>query len=162
MKKQNIRDERVLMQRRKILSESYVILMIILSISVFIQQHLLNAPFEQYAAEVICFLGISLYMLIRYIMLGINDFGDKKSLKITILINSVVAGIVVTIINGILNYIKYGVHYKGKPGFFVAGLAIMFVSATIGTFVILLVLDFINNKRQEQIKKKLDKEEQDN
>jgi len=53
MKKQDMQDERVVAQRRKINSEAYGILMIVLLGSILVQQFLLNAPFKQYAVEVI-------------------------------------------------------------------------------------------------------------
>lgn len=159
MKKQIIKDERVLMQKQKLLSEAYGILMIVLLVSILIQQFLFNAPFEQYAVEFICFFGISIYILIRNLMLGINIFGDEKNEKKIALINSVVAGISVTIVNGTLNYIKYAEHYDGKFEFFIATLLVTFISSTICTFAFFALLGFINHIKQKQIEKKLDEEE---
>ena len=67
MRKQNLQDERVLAQRRKINSEAYGILMIALLCSVLVQQRLLNAPFEQYAVA---------YMLLRNVPLHDNTIPD--------------------------------------------------------------------------------------
>ena len=71
MKKQNSQDERVVAQRRKIISEAYGILMIALFCSILVQKFLLNAPFEQYAVEFICIFGMSLYLMIRHLTLGL-------------------------------------------------------------------------------------------
>ena len=161
MKRQNMQDERVAVQRRKINSEAHGILMIMLIISMLVQQFLLNAPFEQYAAEFICFFGMSIYMIVRYMMLGLNIYGEGKRAKGITLLNSIVAGIVVTVINGISNYTQYAEHYKeNEIGYFVAVLAITFVSATILVFVALSFLNFLNKKKQAQIQKQLDKDEQ--
>ncbi|MDF2866204.1 MAG: hypothetical protein K0R72_1022 [Clostridia bacterium] len=162
MKKQIIQDERVVAQKQKILSESYVILMIILIISIFIQQNLLNAPFKQYAVEFICFFGISIYILIRNLTLGIDMFGEKKKAKIIALRNSIIAGIAVTVVTGISNYIEYAEKYEGKLIFFVISLLITFVSAVICTFVVFALIGFINNMKINQLEKKLDEEEKRN
>lgn len=162
MKKQIIQDERVIIQKQKILSEAYVILMVVLIISIFIQQNLLNAPFEQYAVECICFIGISIYILIRNLMLGIDMFGEKKKAIIIALRSSIIAGIAVTVVTGILNYIKYAEKYEGKLVFFAISLLIIFISAVICTFAVFALIGFINNRKLNQLQKKLDEEEQNN
>jgi len=162
MNKQNKQDERVVAQRRKINSEAYGILMIVLLGSILVQQYLLKAPFKQYAVEVICFFGMSLYMLIRYMTLGLDIFGEGKRAKTLPFVNSIVAGIVVTAINGILNYTQYAEKYKEDGiGYFIAVLAITFISATISTFIVLSCLNFLNKKKQAKIQKQLDEKEQD-
>lgn len=159
MKKQNKQDERVLAQRRKVNSEALGILMIILFCSIFIQQFWLHASFEQYAVEVICFLGIALYMVIRYIMLGLDLYGEGTQTRGLPLVNSIAAGIIATAINGVLNYIKYAEHYKGNIGLFIAGLVIFFFSATASVFIVLLLIGYLDKKKQKQIEKRLDEEE---
>ncbi len=162
MKTQNLQDERVVAQRRKINSEANGILMIVLLCSILVQQFLLNAPFEQYAVEFICFLGISLYMSIRYMTLGLNINGEGKQANAIPLVNSIIVGITVTMINGIFNYIRYAEQYKEDGiGYFIAVLAITFISATVSAFVVLFTLDCINKKKQEEIKKQLDEKEKD-
>lgn len=161
MKKQEMQDERVIAQRRKINSEAYGILMIVLLGSILVQQFLLNAPFKQYAVEVICFFGMSLYMTIRYMTLGLNIYGDGKQAKAIPFVNSLVAGIVVTVINGILNYTQFADKYKEDGiGYFIAVLAVTFISATISTFVVMSCLNYLNKKKQATIQKQLDEKEQ--
>lgn len=162
MKKQNSQDERVVAQRRKINSEAYGILMIALLGSMLVQQFLLNAPFEQYAVEFICFFGMSLYMIIRYMTLGLNIYGEGKRAKAIPFVNSIVVGIVVTAINGVLNYTQYAEQYKEDGlGYFIAVLAVTFISATVPVFVVSSCLDYLNKKKQAKIQKQLDEEEQD-
>lgn len=160
MKIQNIQDERVVVQRRKINSEAYGILMIVLLGSILVQEYLLNAPFEQYAVEVICFLGMSIYMIVRYMMLGLNIYGEGKWAKGIPLVNSIVTGIIVTAINGVLNYTRYAEHYKDNIGFFIATLAVTFISATIPVFVVLSCFKYLDKKKQAKIEKQLDEDEQ--
>lgn len=161
MKRQNIQDERVLAQRYKISNEAYSILMIALIASILVQQFLLNAPFEQYAAEFICFFGMSIYMIVRYMMLGINIYGEGKRAKIIPLVNSIVVGIIVTAVNGVLNYTRYAEHYKEDGiGLFIAALIVMFISSTVFAFILLSFVHYLNKKKQAKILKQLDQDEQ--
>ena len=162
MTKQNMQDERTVAQRRKINSEALGILMIVLLGSIFVQQAFQKAPFEQYAVEVICFLGISVYMVVRHIMLGLNIYGEGKPAKGLLLLNSMVAGIAVAAINGVLNYTQYSEQYKADGiGYFFAVLAITFFSATVLTFAVLSFFNYLNLKKQSSIQKRLDQSEQD-
>ncbi len=162
MKKQNSQDERVVAQRRKIISEAYDILMIALLCSMLVQQFLLNAPFEQYAVEFICFFGMSLYLMIRHLTLGLNIYGEGKRAKTIPIMNSIVTGIVVTAITGVSNYTQYAEHYKEDGiGYFIAVLAITFISATVFSFVVLYCFHYLNKKKQARIQKQLDEKEQD-
>ena len=164
MKKQNSPDERIVMQRRKANSEAFGILMITLIASMLVQDLLLNAPLEQYAAELICFTGTSLYMIIRYVTLGINIYDDgkrAKSIPFVNGINSIIVGIVVTTVNGVLHYSQYSEQYKTDGiGFFIATLAVTFICSGILTFVTLSLISFLNKKKQIQIQKQLDEDEQ--
>jgi FtsH-binding integral membrane protein len=163
MKKPNKQDERVTAQRRKINSEAYGILMLVLLGSILVQQFLLNASFEQYAVEAICFFGMSVYMIVRHTMLGLDMGGDGKRAKAIPFVNSIVAGAVLTAINGVLNYSRYGEHYQADGiGYFIATLAVTFISATVFVFVVLSLINYLNKKRQAQIQKRLDEDEQDN
>ena len=90
MKKQNPQDERIVVERRKINSEAYGILFIVLLMSVLIQHYLLEAPIEQYAVELICFVGISVYTLIRYMTIGHDLFGEGKRARYIPLISGIV------------------------------------------------------------------------
>lgn len=162
MNKHNIQDERILIQRRKISSEAYSILMIVLIFSILVQQFVLNAPFKQYAVEFMCFFGMSLYTIVRYLMLGLNLYGESKWARKIPLLNGIVTGVVVTTINGILNYSKYADKYKADGiGYFIAVLAVTFISATIGSFIILAFISFLNDKKQATILRGMDEEEED-
>ena len=63
----------------------------------------MKAPLEHYAGEFIAFFGISLYMIFRHLILGLNLFGEGKRAKLIPLLNSIVIALVVTVINGISN-----------------------------------------------------------
>ena len=162
MKKQSMQDERVVTQRRKIQSDGFVIMFFVLLVSVVVQQYLFDAPFQQYAVELICFLGMSCYMIIRNIAVGNDLFGESKRAKFMPLVNSLVAGITVTAINGVLNYAQYADKYQEDGiGYFIATLGVTFISATLFIFIVISCFSFLNKKKQAKIQKQLDEDEQD-
>jgi hypothetical protein len=161
MKRHPVQDERILTQKRKILSEAYGLLMLILIASILIQQYLFNAPFQQYAVEFICFFGISIYVLIRNLTLGINVFGEGKNARSMPILNSFITGLTITVINGVMNYTRYAESYRDHFGTFFLTLGVTFVCGTLGAFATLSLLNFMNSKKQQQIQKRLDEEEED-
>ena len=159
--KERVKDERSIANRNKINSEAYIIVIIVLFSSVIIQQTFLGAPFKQYVVELICFIGMTAYVAIRSIVTGADLYeGEKKSSTRSFLLNGMIAGAVVTLINGFLNYSRYAEHYQ-KVGtwLFIATLGITFVSASALTFVVQLCVNYFNNKKQMELEKQLDEEE---
>ncbi|MDD3303797.1 MAG: hypothetical protein PHP54_02670 [Clostridia bacterium] len=161
MKKEIQEDERILIQKQKILGEACILLMVTLIVSMLVQRYVFNASFKQYVAEFICFLVVSIYILIRNLMLGINLFGEGKKTMKTTIVYSIIAGALVTIMNGISNYVRYAEHYVDNLGLFATTLLITFISATLLTFIVLLLFAAFNYKKQQEIEKKLDDEEKD-
>lgn len=161
MRNQTMQDERVSAQRLKINSDAFGILMIALLASILIQQYPLNAPFEQYAVECICFFGMSIYMTVRYIALGLSIYGEGTRAKGVLFLTSIVSGTVATAVNGVLNYAKYADRYRADGiGYFVAVLAITFFSAAGFVYVILSLVACLTRKRQSNIQRRLDEDEQ--
>jgi Na+/melibiose symporter-like transporter len=100
--------------------------------------------------------------MIRHLTLGLNIYGEGKRAKTIPIMNSIVTGIVVTAITGVSNYTQYAEHYKEDGiGYFIAVLAITFISATVFSFVVLYCFHYLNKKKQARIQKQLDEEEQD-
>lgn len=159
MKKEKLVDERVKSEQNKIKGEAFVILMIVLFISTIIQQYILGASFKQYAVEIISFTVVSFYVVIRNINAGVEIYGEKRKSRKILFLNIFITGIIVTIINGTFNYIKYKEHYKENMVPFIVTLVITFVSATIFTAIVLTFLKYINDKKQKSISKKLDNED---
>ena len=160
MKKKNPYDERIVVERRKINSEAYGILFIVLLVSVLVQRYWFEAPIEQYAVELICFLGISVYTLIRYMMIGHDLFGEGKRAKYIPLLNSIVVGIVVAVNNVVLNYPKNAEYYSDNIGMFIFILAINFICVVAFTFALMSCLSYLNKKKQAKILKRLEEDEQ--
>ena len=161
MKREKIQDERVLLQKRKIGNDALQILFVGLFLSIFIQSYIFNAPFSQYAVETIFLIGISLYVIARNIMVGNNIFDTDKVNQKFIIINSVICGVIVVVVNTTFNYIKFrGLFINEIPDMLLASL-ITFLCASVSTFAVLKVLYFINKKKQVQIDLKLKEEDEE-
>lgn len=159
MRKKLIEDERIAAQKRKIQSDACSILLIVLLISTLVQQYVFDAPFSQYAVEFVCFLGVSIYIVIRNIISGNDLYETKNNGKKLVVINSVVTGITITVIVGISNYIRYS--EKFTPGLLFATLTITFACGTFAVFLVLSFVYFLSRRKQKKILEKLDKEEDD-
>jgi len=161
MKREKIQDERLLAQKRKIGSDAFQILFYGLLLSVLIQQYMFNAPFSQYAVEVVLFLVTSIYVVIRNLMVGNDLFTSNKLGNKLVIINSVVCGLTVAVVNTTLNYLKYRDLFKTDIVNTMLVALITFLSASFIAFVPLETLYIINKKKQMQMEAKL-KDEEDN
>lgn len=161
MKKQNIQDERILSQKRKITSEAFGILWLTLLAFVFVQKFLFNAPFTQYAVEFICFMGASFYILIRSLMLGNNLFYAPENEKKMFAITTLTTALTITVINGVVHYFKYKENFSDNVGMFILTLLITFVSSSVAAIVMLFIFHQLNKKRQAQIEKVLNEKDRD-
>lgn len=158
MNKNMIKDERVISAKRKIQSDGFGIVWFLLLISVLVQQFVFKSPVSQYVVEMVIWLAMSVYILILNIAKG-NDIypaTNKKSNSL-IIIQSVFTGLVITIINTIQNYFQYGEKVQDtiiKNTVTVA--VVSFISATLGVFVLLKMLSYLNSKKQQKINSELD------
>jgi hypothetical protein len=159
MRNQKIQDERILMQKRKIGSDAFQITFYGLLLSVLVQQYMFNAPFSQYAVEIILFIAISIYIIIRNIMVGNDLFESSKHSQKIVVINSLVSGLVIAIINTTLNYIKLGDLFKTNSLNTILNSAMTFLCATIISFIGFEILYLINKRKQKQIQSILDSDE---
>lgn len=95
--------------------------------------------------------------MVGNIISGNDLYGTKNNSKKLILVNSLVTGIVITVIVGISNYIRYSEKFTG--GLLFAALAITFACGTFTAFLGLSLVHILNKRRQKKISEKLDKEE---
>jgi len=160
MKKNLIHDERAVAQKRKIGSEACNFLLGGLGISLLIKTYVFNVPFSQYATELLCLFGASIYIVIRNIIAGNNVYETKGNGKKSVVLISLVVGLAVCVSAGITNYARYGDKYTDVR-FFLITLAILFVSGTVLTLLIASPIYKLNQKRQKKIAEELDKEEND-
>ncbi|MPM32806.1 hypothetical protein SDC9_79372 [bioreactor metagenome] len=147
------------MQKRKIGSDAFQITFYGLLLSVLVQQYMFNAPFSQYAVEIILFIAISIYIIIRNIMVGNDLFESSKHSQKIVVINSLVSGLVIAIINTTLNYIKLGDLFKTNSLNTILNSAMTFLCATIISFIGFEILYLINKRKQKQIQSILDSDE---
>lgn len=161
MRRQKIQDERILIQKRKIGSDAFQILFYGLLLSVLVQQYMFNAPFSQYAVEVILFIAISVYIIVRNIMVGNDLFESSKYSQKLVVLNSLVTGLVVAIINTTLNYMKLGEWFKRDIINTLLVAAVTFLSSSIITFIAFETLYIVNKKKQEKIESMLNDEDND-
>ncbi len=157
MKKQ---DERVLAQERRIGSDAFQILFYGLLVSIFVQQFLFDAPFSQYAVEVVLLIAASIYIVVRNLLVGNILFAAEKNSQRLVVINSLVCGLVVAAATAILNYVKLGDLFKTDPGNTALVTGITFLFATATAFVAFEVLYIVNRKKQQQIEDRLNEEEE--
>ena len=148
MKNQEIKDERIISQKRKIKSDAYSILAYLLLISILFQQYILNAPAAQFLGEFICLIAIGIYVTIKNISLGLDlsnhNSGSIKKLFFNSVFLSAITAVVFTFISG-EDDIKNSI--------------VFFISMTIVYFAINFLSNYFVKKKQNQIDKELDQEE---
>ncbi len=145
MKNSRIQDERIITLRRKIQSDAYQILVYCLLVSVLIQQFFLKAPFSQFAAELLCLIGMVIYVVVRHLIIGVDVWNSTgQSAKRTI-VNSLTTGVISTGMLAVL---------AGERS--IGTLAIFLVVFSLCYFFIYTVILYFNNKRQRQIDKMLE------
>ena len=162
MKKKKIKDERVLSQKRKIGNDAFQIISLGLFLSVLVQQYIFDAPFSQYAVEMILLITVSLYVIVRNIMVGNDIFDSNKVNQRVVIINSIICGIIITIVNTILNYIKFREIFTTDIVNSVVVSLVTFVCASFVSFVVLQILYVINKRKQIQIEIQLEDDDEKN
>lgn len=148
MNKNKIQDERILQARREIQSSAYNWIVIILLISVIVQQFFMNAPFSQFAVELFILIGSGLYTMIRNLKKGIDIWNPAGAGKKKLLLHSILSGIASVILLAILSG-----NYNAP------NLLSYFVSFVIFFFTFRLIMTGINHKRQQTLDKMLDEDE---
>ena len=151
----NINDERILYERRRIQSIGYTYIIYALVLSIVIKMVFMDAGFEMYASELIILIGSGLYMIIANYLKGINIWsinpndGTNRYTK-----NFIIAGVISIILNDNLKkYIGIGIADSKMT-------AIVYSVSWITIFsIISIVMYYLNKKKQEKIDKQLDDEE---
>ncbi|MFB0919057.1 MAG: hypothetical protein QMB63_08335 [Clostridiaceae bacterium] len=157
MRNNNVVDEREINVRRKIGSDAFTILMFILLLSTLVKQFVFKTPPENYAVEIASFVIMSFYVVLRNIASGLSIYGNEKKSKYIPILNSLVTALTVTVVIGIQNYLQYSSRYQG--GDVLGVLAVTFISAFLGTYIVMTLFASMNKAKQERIKSKLDEEE---
>ena len=149
----NINDERILSEKRKIQSRAYAYIIYALVASIVIKMVFMDAGFEMYASELIILIGSGLYMSVANYLKGINigsinaNDGTNRFSK-----NLIIAGVISIILND--NLKKYIGFEDSKLS------AIVYTVSWITVFsIISIVMYYLNKRKQEKIDKQLDDEE---
>ena len=149
MKNNQINDERVINEKRKITQEAYGLIMIFLLISMLIKQFIFHSEFNEYAVEFIAFFGASIYIVIRNIFIGNNLYGENK--KRLPIINSIVIGVSVTFALFFLRYKEFDTRND-----FILESITTFICATLSSFLFIYITNKITQKRIKYMENKYD------
>lgn len=161
MKNKKIKDERVVLLNQKIQSDACIVMLLFLLASVFIQTYGFNAPFSQYAVELICVIVAVVYIAVRSILVGNDYISNPKNRKKITVINILILSITVSAVNGVFNYIQYGEKYTGLfDGHFIAAVVITFISMAIFSSILFGLLYLLNRQGQQKIEKELNNEDE--
>lgn len=152
MKKQLQQDERIVAQTRKIGSDALQITVFGLPVAILVQQYVFHAPFAQYAVELVLFLALAIYIVIRNLLVGNDLFVSKRGGQRMVVVNSLLCGITVSVVNTILNYAQYGDTVQLPIALHTALLVgITLISATVTAFVVLELVYLANKKKQQSM-----------
>ncbi|WP_250673290.1 DUF6773 family protein (plasmid) [Paraclostridium ghonii] len=155
MKNNQLIDERVLNQQRKIISEAYILVIILLLGSMLVKQFILHLEPKEYLIEAIAFFGSSFYMLIRNILCGNNILFQSKSLnsnrKKLPLLNSINIGFWVTVSTVFLRKNEFSTTKD-----LILESILSFTSSTLVALLFFYTINKITNKRIKYIENKYD------
>lgn len=148
MTEKPIQDERILQQRRFIQSRGYAYLVLILAVSVLVQQFVLHAPFAQYAVEIFLLIGCGIYNLVSNCTRGIDIVNPTGKNPAQLLVESVETAVVGTVALALLGGER---NWQDLLLFFITFVAVM--------YGVRLGLILLTRKKQEEIDKALDQDE---
>lgn len=139
-------DERIILERRKIQSDAYQILVWCLLISILIQQFILRAPASQFAAELLILIGLGIYVTIRHLSLGLdiwdfNSTSNKKKLAFSSVYTAALSAVILFILTGTGNIME---------------ISIFFICFTLFNFIAKSLLYTAFKRKQRQIDEELD------
>lgn len=148
MNRTTIKDERIQLERRRIQSDAYGILVYGLIACIFIQQFFLKAPVSQLLGEVVCLAGIVLYISVRQFSAGIDIWSRPNQTAAKTVLNSVVTGLIVT---------AFLILIAGEQN--VLFVVSFFVCFTISSFFVSLLMQNLNKKKRSKIEAELNNAE---
>lgn len=152
MKKDRVIDERVSLQKQKIVCEAFSYVMMFLIGVILVKQFVFHAEFHEYAVEFIAFFGACFYVTVRNIIVGNHLFGENKGKLM--LVNSVVTGIAITATMAFMRY-REAHTLSGAAG----ELAVAFFSSAVAVCLVYFVLNKVTQKRIHTIEEKLDRDD---
>lgn len=143
-------DERILMQKRKVQSDAFQLLIYFLLISLLVQKFFFNAPLSQIIIELIGVAGSAFYVSIRNLLLGNHTYSSNSAIKKEIIKNSVISSLISTILLVVLAGITD-----------IQVLLISFLACVIVFGSASFLLYYLNIIKQNKIEEELNKDEYD-
>ncbi len=148
MKGNEIQDERILAERRKIQSRGYAWIVLILLVSIIVQQFFMKAPFAQYAVEYYLLIGCGFYNIIANYRKGIDICHVEKTKNTKLLIKIVILGVIGAFVGALITESLTVEYLIGS-----------FVTLVAVTFSINVIIVHLFHKKQEKINNDLDNED---
>ena len=148
MKSLKDQDERILMQKRKVHSEAFQLLIYYLLIAIVVQKFIFNAPFYQIIVEFIGVVGAAFYVEIRNLLLGSDIYSTNSTTKKNIVKGSIISGCGCTIFLRIIAGITD-----------MQILLILFLCTTVSCAGLSFLFYYLNRKKQDKIEEELNKDE---
>lgn len=161
MKTNKIKDERIIQLNNKIQSESFILVIAILALSIFIKAYMLDMGVQEYLTEMIVMIVSIVYLSIRGAMVGYSSMDNLYFGKKFKVISTLLLAVLITIFNGIRNYTMYGEKYTGiLDVHFLAVIGITFISSLIFVTLILGAVYSIEKIGQKRLEKQFDNDEE--
>ena len=161
MKTNKIKDEHIIQLNNKIQSEAFILIIAILALSIFIKAYMLDMGVREYLTEMIVMIVSIVYLSIRGAMVGYSSLDNLYFGKKFKVISILLLAILITIFNGIRNYIMYGENYTGiLDVHFLAVMGITFISSLIFVTLILGAVYSIEKIGQKRLEKQFDNDEE--
>ncbi len=134
MKREKIKDERVVQLNNKIQSEAYYIVLFLTAASIFVKAYVMERPFQDFLTELIILIVSTLYIALRGMLVGHDFIGVTQKSRLVTVLMILLISLAMSILNGVKNYTLYGHHYTGILDMrFLASVGIMFVTSAIFT-----------------------------
>ena len=152
MKTNQMNDERVINEKRKITTEAYGLIMIFLLISMLVKQFIFHSEFNEYAVEFIAFFGASIYIVIRNIFIGNNLYEENKK---RLPINSIIMGLSSTFALALLRYKEFNT----RNDFILESIEV-FIFTTLSSFLFIYIVNKVTQKRIKHMENKYDYEDE--
>ncbi|WP_315109489.1 DUF6773 family protein [Clostridium intestinale] len=150
MKSLKNQDERILISKRKIQSDAFQLLIGYLLIAIMIKKFLFNGSFYQIGVELAGVIGAVFFVRTSNIFLGNDIYPKGNNTWKNIIISDITSGLFSCIILFVLAGITD-----------IAKVAYIFIGTTICFLVITFLSYYLNKRKQEEIEKELDSEDED-
>ena len=161
MKTNKIKDEHIIQLNNKIQNETFILIIAILALSIFIKAYMLDMGVQEFLTEMIVMIVSIVYLSIRGAMVGYSSMGQLIFWKKFKVISTLLLAVLITVFNGIRNYIMYGENYTGiLDVHFLAVMGITFISSLIFVTLILGAVYSIEKIGQKRLEKQFDNDEE--